>query len=58
MKKFGTQWGQVFEELHHTRSQNAIIKRWHGYIKPNLDQIDNTMRAKRQEAAEEIEESN
>lgn len=37
VKKHGTQWGLVVKELNHSRSQNAVIKRWHGYLKPGLN---------------------
>lgn len=36
VKKHGTQWGLVGKEINHTRTQNAIIKRWHGYLRRNL----------------------
>ena len=40
VKKHGTQWGAVMKEINRSRSQNAIIKRWHGYLKfgNNLEQ--------------------
>ena len=34
VKKHGTQWTLILKDLNYSRSQNAIIKRWHGYLKP------------------------
>ena len=36
VKKHGTQWGLVGKEINHSRSQNAIIKRWHGHLRRNI----------------------
>ena len=37
VKKHGTQWSLVWKEMNHARSQNAIIKRWHGYLKSGVN---------------------
>lgn len=39
VRKHGTQWGLIGKEINHTRSHNAIIKRWHGYLRRNLHEL-------------------
>lgn len=38
VKKYGTQWGLINKEMGNTRSQNALIKRWHSHLKQRQSQ--------------------
>lgn len=38
VRKYGTQWQLVGKEINYARSQNAIIKRWHGYLRKGFEE--------------------
>lgn len=37
VQKCGVQWKLVYVEIGKTRSENSIIKRWHGHLKHTVD---------------------